>query len=131
MAPPIPGLSKTIPGRKAGRTPADIAIGVLAVLALAALTVGVPLGLILAFGVPVPHTLSLSALTTQLDLKSILDILAVVVWLAWIQLVWCVIVEIRAAVRNVGVPGRVPRAGGTQPVARRLVTAALLLFSAT
>jgi len=131
MAPPIPGLSKAGPVRKPARTPADIAIGVLAVFALAALTVGVPLGLVLAFGLPVPHTLSLSALTTQLDLRSILDILAVVVWLAWLQLVWCVIVEIRAAVRNVGVPGRVPLAGGTQPVARRLVTAALLLFSAT
>jgi hypothetical protein len=131
MAPPIPGLSKRVPTRKPARTPADIAIGFLAVLALAALTVGVPLGLVLAFGLPVPRTLSLSALTTQLDLKSILDILAVVVWLAWLQLVWCVIVEIRAAVRNVGVPGRVPLAGGTQSIARRLVTAALLLFSAT
>ena len=131
MAPPIPGLSRPSQARKSARTPADVAIGVLAVLALAALTVGVPLGLVLAFGLPIPHTLSLSALTTQLDLKSILKILAFVVWLAWIQLVWCVIVEIRAAVRNVGVPGRVPLAGGTQPVARRLVTAALLLFSAT
>jgi hypothetical protein len=131
MAPPIPGLSRPIPARKPVRTPADIAIGVLAVIALAALTVGVPLGLVLGFGLPIPHTLSFSALTTQLDLKSILQILAVVVWLAWIQLVWCVIVEIRAAVRNVGVPARVPLAGGTQSVARRLVTAALLLFSAT
>ena len=51
-------------------------------------------------------------------------------WLAWLQLVWCVIVEIRAAVRNVGVPTRVPLSGGTQSVAHRLVTAALLLFSA-
>jgi hypothetical protein len=131
MAPPIPGLSRPIPARKPARTPADIAIGILAVLTLAALTVGVPLGLVLGFGLPIPHSLSVSALTTQLDLKSILQILAVVVWLAWIQLVWCVIVEIRAAVRNVGVPARVPLAGGTQSVARRLVTAALLLFSAT
>jgi hypothetical protein len=131
MAPPIPGLAKPMPARQRGRTPADIAIGVLAVLALAALTVGVPLGLVLVFGLPIPHTLSLSVLTSQLDLKTILKILAVVVWLAWIQLVWCVIVEIRAAVRNVGVPGRVPMAGATQSVARRLVIAALLLFSAT
>jgi hypothetical protein len=103
----------------------------LAVLALAALTVGVPAGLIIVFGLPIPHSFSLSDLTNQLDVRTILKILAVVVWLAWIQLVWCVAVEIRAAVRNVGVPNRVPLAGATQPVARRLVTAALLLFSAT
>ncbi|MGH3168234.1 MAG: LysM peptidoglycan-binding domain-containing protein [Trebonia sp.] len=131
MAPPIPGLSRPVQARKQGRTPADTAIGALAVLALAALTVGVPAGLVIAFGLPIPHSLSLSDLTSQLDLTSILKILAVVVWLAWLQLVWCVIVEIRAAVRNVGVPNRVPLAGATQPVARRLVTAALLLFSAT
>jgi hypothetical protein len=131
MAPPIPGLSRPVSARKPARTPADVALGVLAVLALAALTVGVPVGLVLAFGLPVPHTLSVSALTTQLDLRSVLQILAVVVWLAWIQLVWCVIVEIRASIRNVGVPSRVPLAGGTQPVVRRLVTAALLLFSVT
>ena len=52
-------------------------------------------------------------------------------WLAWLQLVWCVIVEIRAAVSNAGVPARVPLSGGTQSMAHRLVTAALLLFSAT
>jgi hypothetical protein len=131
MAPPIPGLSRRAPARKPARTPADVALGVLAVLALAALTAGVPFALVLAFGLPAPHMLSLSALTTQLDLKSVLRILAVVVWLAWIQLVWCVIVEIRAAIRNVGMPGRVPLAGGTQPAVRRLVTAALLLFSVT
>jgi hypothetical protein len=131
MAPPIPGLSRSAPATKPGRSRADIAFGVLAVLALAALTLGVPAGLVLAFGLPVPHTLSLSVLTSQLGLAAILKILAIIVWLAWIQLVWCVLVEVRAAVRNVGVPSRVPLAGATQPVARRLVTAALLLFSAT
>ena len=52
-----------------------------------------------------------------------------VVWLAWLQLVWCVIAEVRAAVRNAGMPARVPLAGGTQPLVHRLVTAALLLFA--
>ena len=40
-------------------------------------------------------------------------------------------VEIRAAVRNAGVPSRVPLAGGTQALVHRLVTAALLLFAAS
>ena len=129
MAPPIPGLRKPAPVRT-GRTSADIGLGILAVAALIALTAGVPAGLIAYFGSPVPHGLSLSTLTSQLDLASILKVLSVVVWLAWIQLVWCVLVEIRAAVRNVGVPGRVPMAGPTQSLANKLVTAALLLFSA-
>jgi len=59
-----------------------------------------------------------------------LRILSVVIWLAWAQLVWCVLVEIKAAVSNVGVPSRVPLAGATQSAAHRLVTAALLLFTA-
>jgi hypothetical protein len=129
MAPPIPGLRP--PAVRRGRTPADIVIGVVAVLALAALTVGVPVGLVLILGLPVPKSMpSVSALTGQLDVTTILKVLSVVVWLAWLQLLWCVIVEIRAAVRNVGVPGRVPLASGTQSLAHRLVTAALLLFSA-
>jgi hypothetical protein len=129
MAPPIPGLRKPAPVRT-GRTSADIILGILAVLALIALTVGIPAGLMAYFGSPVPRGLSMSTLTSQLDLASILKVLSVVVWLAWIQLIWCVLVEIRAAVRNVGVPSRVPMAGPTQSLANKLVTAALLLFSA-
>ena len=40
MAPPIPGLRA--PVRRRGRTPADVAIGLLAVVLLTALTIGVP-----------------------------------------------------------------------------------------
>jgi hypothetical protein len=130
MAPPIPGLRPPATMRR-GRTPADIAIGLVAVLALAALTVGVPFALVVTLGLPIPHSRpSASALTGQLDVMTILKVLSVIVWLAWLQLVWCVIVEIRAAVRNVGIPGRVPLSSGTQSMAHRLVTAALLLFSA-
>jgi hypothetical protein len=129
MAPPIPGLRP--PARRQGRTPADIAIGVVAVILLAALTIGVPAALVAIIGLPIPKSApSMSLLTGQLDVLTILKVLSVIVWLAWLQLVWCVIVEVQAAVRNVGVPTRVPLSGGTQSVAHRLVTAALLLFSA-
>jgi hypothetical protein len=131
MAPPIPGLRPPATAAPS-RTTGDVLLGLLAVLALAALTVGVPAALAGAFGLPIPHKLpSTSVLTSQLDVMSVLRVVAVVIWLAWIQLVWCVIVEIRAAVRNVGVPGRVPLAGPSQSLAHRLVTAALLLFSAS
>jgi DNA-binding SARP family transcriptional activator len=130
MAPPIPGLRQ--PTTASRRTASDVLLGVLAVLALAALTIGVPVALAAVFGLPIPHKLpSASVLTQQLDVMSVLRVVAVVVWLAWIQLVWCVIVEIRAAIRNVGVPDRVPLASPAQSLAHRLVTAALLLFSAT
>ena len=63
-------------------------------------------------GGPLPHTMpTLYALTSQLDITAILRILSVIIWLAWVQLVWCVLVEIKAAVSNVGVPARVPLAG--------------------
>src|SRR6266704_851663 len=130
MAPPIPGLSR--PPRPVGRSAGDILAGIVAVIALLALTAGVPLGLITVFGLPIPHGIpKMSVLTHQLDAQAILKVLMVVVWLAWLQLLCCVFAEVRAAVRNAGMPARVPLAGGTQAVAHRLVTAALLLFTAT
>ncbi|MGD0603844.1 MAG: hypothetical protein ABSA53_09630 [Streptosporangiaceae bacterium] len=129
MAPPIPGLRRPVTIRH--RTPGDVLAGIAAVVALTALTIGVPIALITVIGLPWPHTMpAVSALTSQLDISSILRILSVVIWLAWIQLAWCVLVEIKAAVSNVGVPSRVPLAGPTQSAAHRLVTAALLLFTA-
>src|SRR6266568_5077822 len=130
MAPPIPGLRR--PPARARRSAGDILAGIVAVIALLALTVGVPAGLVMLFGLPIPHNMpSISVLTRQLDAQAILRVLMVVVWLAWLQLLCCVAAEVRAAVRNAGMPARVPLSGGTQAVAHRLVTAALVLFSAT
>jgi hypothetical protein len=127
MAPPIPR-----PAGRRRRSPADLFLGLLALAVLAALTAGVPLALVMLFGLPIPHTIPrLSVLTRQLDVATILRVLSLLVWLAWIQLVWCVIAEIRGAVRNAGTPARVPLAGGTQVVVHRLVTAALLVCAAT
>src|SRR5579863_3711438 len=47
------------------------------------------------------------------------------------KLVWCVVAEVTAAVRNVGMPHRVPLAGGLQALVHRLVTTALLVSTAT
>ena len=128
MAAPIRGTRR--PARR--RSPTDLLIGLLATAALLALTAGVPLALVAVFGLPVPHSVpKLSVLTHQLDVFSILRVLSVAVWLAWLQLVGCVIAEVRAAVRNTGMPARVPLAGGTQALVHRLVTAALLTFAAT
>ncbi|MGO9222048.1 MAG: LysM peptidoglycan-binding domain-containing protein, partial [Streptosporangiaceae bacterium] len=118
--------------RRRRRSVGDLLIGLLAIAALAALTVGVPFALVTVFGLPIPHTMpSLTLLTRQLTATAILKVLSVLVWLAWIQLVCCVIAEIRAALRNAGMPRRVPLAGGTQALVHRLVTAALLVFAAS
>src|SRR5438874_10035062 len=133
MAPPIPGLRK--PGQIRRRTPGDVLAGVGAIVLLVALTVGVPIALITVVGLPLPHSLpKLSALTSQLDINAILRILSVIIWLAWIQLVWCVLVEIKVAASgkqgHAEARPKVPLAGATQSLAHRLVTAALLLFTA-
>ena len=118
--------------RRRPRSAGDLLVGLLAIAALAALTVGVPFALVTVFGMPVPHAMpSLVLLTHQLDLPALLKVLSLLVWVAWIQLVWCVITEVRAAVRNAGMPRRVPLAGGTQALVHRLVSAALLVFAAT
>ncbi|GAA4606877.1 hypothetical protein GCM10023195_25430 [Actinoallomurus liliacearum] len=115
-----------------GRGPGDVAVGVLALAALAALLVGVPFALVTFFGSPIPsRPPSMETLTQRLDTTALMRILVIVVWLAWLQLAVCVLVEVYAGIRGVGVPARVPFAGGPQAVAHRLVVAALLLFTAT
>src|SRR5436305_5625333 len=129
MAPPIPGLRKPVQVRH--RTAGDVLAGLGAIIVLTALTIGVPVALVAVVGLPVPHTMpKLNALTSQLDVTAILRILSVIIWLAWIQLVWCVLVEVKAAASHTANRPKVPLAGATQSAAHRLVTAALLLFTA-
>ncbi|WP_315987204.1 BTAD domain-containing putative transcriptional regulator [Actinomadura sp. HBU206391] len=106
--------------------------GLAAVAALAALVAGVPFALLTFFGSPVPdHLPTVDDLTQRLGPSSLITILVSLVWLAWLQLSICVLVEVYAGVRGVGVPARVPLAGGTQSLVHRLVVTALLLFTAT
>ncbi|MEV5569199.1 hypothetical protein AB0L06_04060 [Spirillospora sp. NPDC052269] len=114
------------------RGPGDVLTGIGALVALAALLIGVPYALLTLFGSPVPsHVPGMSDLTQRIGPSALLAILVVLVWLAWLQLAACVVVEVYAGVRGVGVPARVPLAGGTQSLVHRLVVAALLLFTAT
>ncbi len=115
-----------------GRSAGDVVAGVLALTALAALVLGVPFALLTFFGSPVPHAMpSADTLSRRLDTSALMRILVIIVWLAWAQLSACVLVEAYAGIRGVGMPVRVPLAGGPQAVAHRLVVAALLLFTAT
>ncbi|TYB48384.1 bacterial transcriptional activator domain-containing protein [Actinomadura chibensis] len=110
----------------------DVLAGLGSVVALAALMIGVPVLLLAVFGSPLPdHVPSTSDLTHRVGPGALIGILVALVWLAWLQLAACVVVEVYAGIRGVGVPARVPLAGGTQSLVHRLVVAALLLFSAT
>ncbi|MFJ8463163.1 BTAD domain-containing putative transcriptional regulator [Streptomyces swartbergensis] len=109
----------------------DFVKAFLAFVALAVLLVGVPGALATQIGWPLPNGVpSLDWLQQEITVHTFLNILTVVVWLAWAQFTACVLVEMKAALSGVGVPGRVPGAGPSQLLARQLV-AALLLVGAT
>ncbi|MEU1876868.1 hypothetical protein ABZ470_06100 [Streptosporangium sp. NPDC020072] len=112
------------------RTAGDLAAGLGALVVLVALVGGVPYALLRLAGPPLsPELLHLNLLTSQVGTSMIVAILVLLVWLAWLQLTVCVIVEIYAGLRRVGMPARVPFSGGTQMLANRLVSAVLLLFT--
>ncbi|MFF0518831.1 BTAD domain-containing putative transcriptional regulator [Actinomadura nitritigenes] len=129
----VTGHGRRTPVRvRARRGPGDVLAGIGALAALAALLAGVPYALLTFFGSPIPsHLPAASDLSHRIGPGSLIGILVVLVWLAWIQLALCVVVEVYAGIRGVGVPARVPLAGGTQSLVHRLVVAALLLFTAT
>ncbi|MFI6476812.1 BTAD domain-containing putative transcriptional regulator [Nonomuraea sp. NPDC050663] len=113
------------------RTAGDVLAGLGALVVLALLVGGVPYALLTLAGPPVsPELLDLDLFTSTVGPSTIVAVLVLLVWLAWFQLVVCVIVEVYAGVRRVGMPARVPLSGGTQALANRLVSAVLVLFTA-
>ncbi|MFI7460979.1 BTAD domain-containing putative transcriptional regulator [Nonomuraea sp. NPDC049646] len=117
-----------IPAR---RTFGDVLAGLAALVALVALVGGVPYALLRFAGPPVTsEMLDLRFFTAEAGPSTIQAVLVLLVWLAWFQLFVCVLVEVYAGVRRVGMPARVPLSGGTQALANKLVGAVLLLFTA-
>ncbi|MEV0196923.1 hypothetical protein [Nonomuraea sp. NPDC050691] len=108
-----------------------MAAGLGALLVLVGLVGGVPYALLRFAGPPIaPELLDLDLLTSSVGPSTIVAVLILFVWIAWLQLVACVMVEVYAGVRRVGMPARVPFSGATQALANRLVSAVLLLFTA-
>ncbi|MEU1051241.1 BTAD domain-containing putative transcriptional regulator [Streptomyces sp. NPDC005876] len=113
------------------RTAGDFVKAFLAFVVLVVLVLGVPFALATQIGWPLPSGApSLDWLQREISVQTFLNILTVIVWFAWAQFAACVLVEVKAALSGVGVPGRVPGAGPSQLLARQLV-AALLLVGAT
>ncbi len=92
-------------------------------LALLVLVAGIPLALILLTGPPpVPHSLpTRDTLTQPITTDTLIGVLRVVVWLAWLQFTACVLVEAASLVRGGGLPRPVPLSGRSQALARALV----------
>ncbi len=110
----------------------EIGVGLLALLLMAVIVVGIPLALVVLFGWPLPRSVpTQDVLTAPLTTDVILKTIACLVWLAWLHLVVCLLVEWRAGRRGVGLSRRIPMAGFSQDLARRLVAAVLLLTTAS
>ncbi|MEU2596156.1 BTAD domain-containing putative transcriptional regulator [Streptomyces hirsutus] len=116
------------PVRIRRRTFGDFVKAFLAFMALLVLVVGVPAALAMVAGWPLPSSFEpMEWLKTEVSVGTFQNILVFFVWLAWAQFTACVLVEMKAALSGVGVPGRVPGAGPSQLLARQLVAALLLV----
>jgi hypothetical protein len=123
-SPPDPGRfhQETPPERRSAGG------AVLAALGLLLLVVGVPVALVVLTGAPpIPHKWpTRENLAAPIGVEAMLTVLRAVVWLAWLHFVSCVIAEFSSAVRGRGVPRSIPLGGGSQRLARVLVSALLL-----
>ena len=110
---------------------APLAKGLLALVVLTVLVAGVPWALWHFVGWPLPHHVPSAAqvgraLNRQgIPAQTLVDALAVVVWLTWVTLIASLVVEIPAALSGRRAP-RLPVAGVFQPVTGRLVAAVIV-----
>ncbi|MFD9125420.1 hypothetical protein [Kitasatospora sp. NPDC059571] len=110
------------------RTVGDVLGALVAGVLLAVILAGIPFGLVRYIGWPLPHTVpTLDDLQQSVGTGTLIDVLAVVVWLLWAQFLVCVLVELRAALSGADLSVRLPAAGASQLLARKLVTTMLLV----
>lgn len=122
------------PARTAARRNArEMARGLIAVIALAAFVIGVPIAMLLVAPLRPPAELPtwdgvIDAVTRPDDGTLLLGAIQVIAWVAWAAFTASVITEIAAAARHVSTP-RIPLLGGMQRLAGTLVTTAGLLLA--
>jgi hypothetical protein len=109
----------------------EVVRGLFGLLVTLVVVVGPPVGLVVLVGNPLPDQAPNSDwLTAEISSDTLLAILAIVLWLAWLHFVICLLVELVSDRRGRGLAPQVPGGGvGTQALARRLAGAVLLLAS--
>jgi len=116
------------PGGARSRTVGDVLGALLAGVLLAAILAGIPYGLVAYIGWPLPTEMpTLEMLQQTVGVNTIIDVLAVFVWVLWAQFLFCVLVELRSAVSGIDIAVPLPAAGASQALARKLVTTMLFV----
>ena len=119
-----------------GRRLGDLARALGALVCLILLLLGPPAGLVTFVGWPLPESIpSLTAITegarSGVPDEVLINTLAILGWLAWMQLALTVIIEAVAVLRNVSAPALPGLPGMQLGIGRLMVTAALLLGGLT
>jgi DNA-binding SARP family transcriptional activator len=113
-----------------------IITSVASLVTLGALAVGVPITLWMLVGWPLPaalpplHEIAQALKRSDISDATLFKALALVTWIAWLQLAASMLVEAIAWARGRAAP-RLPFAGVTQPAMCKLIASAALLLSST
>lgn len=125
-----PLRSARLPQRKGGGA-ADRLKGFVSLLAILAIVGGVPYVLLTFFGTPWPDEMpTRDVLFSELSAETVLGIIGFFIWVAWLHFVICLIAEAVAEARGHGLSPRIPLGGGSQTLARRLVSGVVLIAGA-
>ena len=106
---------------------ADVAVALSAIVGLAIVVVGVPIGLWLLAGKPWAPAVDESVLS-EASARDVVAVLVIVLWLVWAYFVLCLVVEAVAEARGGRIAPQLLGGGaGTQALARRSVAAVVLI----
>ncbi|GAA1672589.1 BTAD domain-containing putative transcriptional regulator [Kribbella yunnanensis] len=126
-----PVRSARLPQQRSASPGADRLKGFVALLAIVAIVGGVPYVLLRFFGTPWPDQMpKWNVLFDELDIRAVLGIFAFIIWVAWLHFVVCLLVEAVSEIRGHGLSPRIPLGGGSQTLARRLISTVVLIAGA-
>lgn len=125
-----PVRNARLPQRSGGGA-ADRLKGLVSLVAIVAIVGGVPYVLLRFFGTPWPDRMpNRDVLFDQLTAETVISIITFFVWIAWLHFVICLIAEAVSEIRGHGLSPRIPLGGGSQTLARRLISGVVLIAGA-